>query len=244
MHMPLFDLRTFLCALLSFLALGALTAAGQAASTRAPNVQSTITLPADGLSPELSGGSIRFIGNATLLIRYGGLTILTDPNFIHKHEQVLIGYGMEARRLTDPTTGIGELPPLDLIVLSHFHGDHFDQVAEQELAKALPIVTVPEAAEELEQRGFRNTRPVPTWSAVEVTKGDVDLRISAMPGRHGPPLSDLVLPEVMGSETEFESKGRPLQALHHRRHPGDRRAQNHRAALSAHRSGIPASRWH
>ena len=111
-------------------------------------------------------GTIQFIGNATVLIRYGGLTILTDPTFIHRHEQVSIGYGMHSTRLTDPAMEIGDLPPLDLILLSHFHGDHFDQVAERELDKSIPIITNREAAKELQQRGFRYSKPVDTWSFV------------------------------------------------------------------------------
>jgi hypothetical protein len=63
------------------------------------------------------------------LIRYGGLTILTDPTFIHMHEQVPLGCRLHATRLTNPAIEMRNLPPLDLIVLSHFHGDHFDQVA-------------------------------------------------------------------------------------------------------------------
>jgi hypothetical protein len=31
-------------------------------------------------------GSIFFIGNATVLLRYAGFTILTDPNFLHRGE--------------------------------------------------------------------------------------------------------------------------------------------------------------
>ena len=38
---------------------------------------------------------------------------------------------------------IEDLPPLDLVVLSHLHGDHFDRVAEAKLDKTLPIVTTP-----------------------------------------------------------------------------------------------------
>ena len=52
---------------------------------------------------------------------------------------------MHATRLTNPAMEIHQLPPLDLVVLSHFHGDHFDQVAERELDKALPLVTTNEA---------------------------------------------------------------------------------------------------
>jgi glyoxylase-like metal-dependent hydrolase (beta-lactamase superfamily II) len=83
-----------------------------------------ITLPSTGVSPDLSTGSIFFIGTATVLIRYAEFAILTDPNFIHKHEQVDLGYGLSATRQTDPAMEIHELPPLDLVLLSHFHGDH------------------------------------------------------------------------------------------------------------------------
>jgi hypothetical protein len=96
-------------------------------------------------------GSVYFIGNATTLIRFGALTILTDPTFIHMHEQVSIGYGMHSTRLANPAIDIGRLPSLDLVLLSHFHGDHFDQVAERELDKSLPIVTTPHAARELQE---------------------------------------------------------------------------------------------
>ena len=85
-----------------------------------------MTLPASQEPTDKSIGSVTFIGNATVLIRYAGLTILTDPTFIHKHEQVSIGYGMHTTRLTDPAMDIRDLPPLDFILLSHFHGDHFD----------------------------------------------------------------------------------------------------------------------
>jgi hypothetical protein len=41
-------------------------------------------------------GSIYFIGNATVLLRYRGFTILTDPTFVHKHEEVPLGTAHEA----------------------------------------------------------------------------------------------------------------------------------------------------
>jgi L-ascorbate metabolism protein UlaG (beta-lactamase superfamily) len=164
-----------------------------------------ITLPAGDAASDLATGSLLFIGNATVLIRYAGFTILTDPNFIHMHEQVPLVYGLHATRLTNPAVEIDDLPPLDLIVLSHFHGDHFDQVAEQKLDKSVPIVTTPEATKELGQRGFSNTYRLDTWSSLTVAKGDVRLCITSMPGRHGPPLANWVLPEVMGSILEFQS---------------------------------------
>src|SRR4051794_4342057 len=116
-----------------------------------------------------TSGSITFIGNATTLIRLGELTLLTDPNFIHRHEKVDIGYGMHATRLTDPALDIDGLPSIDAVLLSHFHGDHFDQVAEQSLPRDLPIVTNPEAAESLRERGFRDVRAIRPWEDVLLT---------------------------------------------------------------------------
>ena len=171
------------------------------------NTDTRLILPAREPVALTDPGSVQFIGNATVLIRYGGLTILTDPTFIHSHEQVSIGYGMHSTRLVDPAMDIADLPPLDVIVLSHFHGDHFDQVAERDLDKSIPIITNREAAAQLEQRGFRYAKPIETWSFVTVEKGDVQLRVTSLPGRHGPPLSDFVMPEVMGSMLEFESLG-------------------------------------
>src|SRR5688572_25997603 len=164
-----------------------------------------LTLAPGAVAPDIVKGSIFFIGNATVLIRYAGFSILTDPTFIHMHEQVSIGYGLHATRLTNPAMEIHQLPPLDLVVLSHFHGDHFDQVAERELDKALPIVTTNEATKALRERGFTNAHPLDTWSSIAIGKAEVSLRITALPGRHGPPLSELLLPEVMGSMLEFES---------------------------------------
>ncbi|HET8721279.1 MAG TPA: MBL fold metallo-hydrolase, partial [Nitrospira sp.] len=124
------------------------------------NTDTRLILPVKDRSAIMDQGAVKFIGNATVLIQYGGMTILTDPTFIHRHEQVSIGYGMHSTRLIDPAMEIGELPPLDLIVLSHFHGDHFDQVAERDLDKAIPIITNAEAAKALQQRGFRYPKPI------------------------------------------------------------------------------------
>lgn len=43
-----------------------------------------LVLPADNGRPDFETGEIFFIGTATVLLRYAGLTILTDPNFLHQ----------------------------------------------------------------------------------------------------------------------------------------------------------------
>jgi L-ascorbate metabolism protein UlaG (beta-lactamase superfamily) len=161
--------------------------------------------PAGQPSGDAGECSILFIGNATLLIRCAGFTILTDPTFVHKHEKVAIGYQMHSLRLTNPAVEIGDLPQFDFILLSHFHGDHFDQVAEMTFDKNTLFVTRPEAASELMQRGFRNPRSLETWETVEMEKGEARLRITSTPARHGPPLTEILRPDVMGSVLEFQT---------------------------------------
>lgn len=160
------------------------------------------------ISADAESGSIFFIGNATVLIRVAGFTILTDPTFIHMHEETWLGYGLHTKRLTNPAIEISDLPPLDFVLLSHFHGDHFDQVAERDLDKALPIVTTTQSAKDLAERGFNVTHPIDTWESLTFTKGEVNLRITALPARHGPPVVDFFLPDVMGSLLEWELPGR------------------------------------
>jgi L-ascorbate metabolism protein UlaG (beta-lactamase superfamily) len=150
-------------------------------------------------------GSVQFIGTATVLLRYGGLTILTDPNFLHKGDHVHLGYGLQAQRLTNPAIEFNQLPPIDLVILSHLHEDHFDKLVQQKLRRDMPIVTTPEAGARLARLGFTRTIALSRWDGVEVVKGSDRLRVSAMPGRHGGPVSARLLPPVMGSMLEFGS---------------------------------------
>jgi hypothetical protein len=43
-----------------------------------------LVLPRRNEDPDFTSGSIFFVGTATVLIRYAGFTILTDPNFLHQ----------------------------------------------------------------------------------------------------------------------------------------------------------------
>ncbi len=154
-------------------------------------------------SGDLSEGSILFVGTATVIIRYAGFTILTDPNFLHAGDHVHLGYGLTSERLTEPAFDIDDLPPMDFCVLSHYHGDHFDQVVEEKLQKDLPIVTTEHAAGNLKEKGFTNSIALDTWESVTFAHAGASVKISSMPGQHGPALVDLALPPVMGSMLDF-----------------------------------------
>jgi L-ascorbate metabolism protein UlaG (beta-lactamase superfamily) len=165
-----------------------------------------LDLEPGGEAPGSDMGSVQFIGTATTLIRYQGLTILTDPNFLHRGEQVHIGYGMHSTRLTNPAIEWEDLPPIDFVLLSHLHEDHFDKFVEEHLAKDTPILTTCSAARTLRKRGFTNTYPLRMWDYVKVTKGRASLRVTSMPGTHGPLLVAAALPDVMGSMLEFRNE--------------------------------------
>ncbi|MFN7994850.1 MAG: MBL fold metallo-hydrolase [Bryobacteraceae bacterium] len=164
-----------------------------------------LELPTGGGSADIKGGSVRFIGTATTLIECAGMTILTDPNFLHRGEQVHIGYGLHSTRLTDPAMDFEELPPIDFVLLSHLHEDHFDKLVERKLPRDTPILTTASAARILTRRGFTRSCGLRTWDSVFVTKGEASLRVTSMPGRHGPLLVSAFLPDVMGSMLEFRT---------------------------------------
>lgn len=165
-------------------------------------VHAPLALPVGG-SADFSEGSVHFIGNATTLIRYGGFTILTDPAFLHQGDHVHLGHGMYARREVEPSCQIADLPELDFIVLSHHHGDHFDDVAAAELDPGTPIISTGHAVGLLSEQGFTAGHALDTWQSQLVTKGDAQVRVTAMPAKHDPDAVAGMLPPTMGSVLDF-----------------------------------------
>jgi L-ascorbate metabolism protein UlaG (beta-lactamase superfamily) len=158
--------------------------------------------PVEGQA-DIRRGSIYYIGTATVLIRYAGFTILTDPNFLHRGEHAYLGYGLRSQRLTDPAIPLQALPPFDFVLLSHLHEDHFDRRVEAHLEKRTKIVTTPKAAASLQRKGFAASTGLSTWNSLSFSRGGIQLQITSMPGRHGPALLSWLMPPVMGSMVEF-----------------------------------------
>ncbi|HEX2177939.1 MAG TPA: MBL fold metallo-hydrolase [Actinomycetota bacterium] len=148
-------------------------------------------------------GELLFVGNATVLVRYAGFTFLTDPNFLHQGEHAKLGYGLRSKRLMEPAMTIADLPPLDFVVLSHHHGDHFDEVAAAELDKDVPILTNEHAARKLKRQGFTRPISLETWESQWVHGPGARLRVTSMPGKHAPQPLQSLLPPVMGSMLDF-----------------------------------------
>jgi L-ascorbate metabolism protein UlaG (beta-lactamase superfamily) len=178
--------------------------------------QSPIQLPGAGPA---GGDEITFVGTATTIIKVAGFTILTDPNFLHRGDRAYVGMGLSTRRLTDPAMSISELPPLDFVLLSHHHGDHFDRVAARDLDHGLPIVTEPHAARKLRSQGFRSPLALSTWQSQVFTRGGAEVggaevRVTSVPGKHAPRPLGYVVPPVMGSVLDFAVGGQRLLRLY------------------------------
>ncbi len=84
-----------------------------------------------------------WIGHATMLLRIGGVNVLTDPVMGERIGVSLdlarVGLARRAitfglSRLQDPGVGIDSLPKIDVVLLSHAHFDHLDRPTLARLA--------------------------------------------------------------------------------------------------------------
>ncbi|KAH6631294.1 beta-lactamase-like protein [Chaetomium tenue] len=161
--------------------------------------------PPNQPAPEPDTASIYFIGTATTLISHPPLRLLTDPNFLHSGAHIHLGPGVLATRLTDPAVpDLGSLPPVDVLLLSHYHEDHFDAGVQKALGREVRILTTGHAKGCLERDGepFRGVVGVGAWEGVFMPlAGDEELggrfrgedgrmaavRVTGLPGKHVPP---------------------------------------------------------
>lgn len=156
--------------------------------------------------------TLEFVGTATTVLRLGPFTLLTDPNFLHRGQYAYLGKGLLTRRLTEPSLQPDQLPPLDAVVLSHLHGDHFDRVARRGLDRDLPVLTTPAAARRLSRWGFTEADGLRTWETRRLERGGWSLALTSVPGAHAPGLAKPLLPPVMGSVLELVGPGqRPFR---------------------------------
>jgi L-ascorbate metabolism protein UlaG (beta-lactamase superfamily) len=85
--------------------------------------------------------TICWIGHATVLINFYGIRILTDPT-LGDRCGVDLGVGTAGpKRIIAPALRLKELPPVDLVLLSHAHMDHIDLASLETFAGKVPIVS-------------------------------------------------------------------------------------------------------
>lgn len=157
-----------------------------------------------------SNASLYFVGTATTILDWEGFRLMTDPNFLHLHDHVHLGPGVTGTRLTEPALSLEELPHVDLILLSHYHADHFDEKVEESLRRDLPIITTPHARAHLADKGdesFTNVHDLDFWQSLWVdfqtdvtpTGSKPQIQVTGMPGTHVPPGPLSVANDLIGA---------------------------------------------
>ena len=124
--------------------------------------------------------TVTWVGHATFLLQIGGLNILTDPMWSERASPVQFA---GPRRHRPPGFTFDELPPVDVVLLSHNHYDHLDAVTVRRLAVRFPdanwLAPLGVGAA-LIKRGARRVRELDWWD-VERLNG---LTITSTPAQH------------------------------------------------------------
>ena len=134
------------------------------------------------LRPPASGLRVTWLGHSTLLLEIDGLRVLTDPVWgVRASPSRLAG----PKRFQPVPVALRELPPVDLVLISHDHYDHLDYPTIRELAKsAVPFVTSLGVGAHLEFCGVAPKRIVELdwWEAHQLPNSA--LRVTAAPSQH------------------------------------------------------------
>ncbi|MGA7614485.1 MAG: MBL fold metallo-hydrolase, partial [Thermoanaerobaculia bacterium] len=139
--------------------------------------------PPEPAPPERVGGTdlrVTFVNHATVLIQTGGLNVLTDPVWSERCSPV--SWAGPVRRVA-PGVPFEQLPPIDIVLISHNHYDHLDLPTLERLAtKHAPLfVTGLGNRELLERNGISPVEELDWWETTDRGSG---VRIHAVPAQH------------------------------------------------------------
>ena len=151
----------------------------------APDV-TPLTLPS--VPPQLTtlanpgAVQVTWIGHSTFLLQVDGLNILTDPIFSARASPVSFA---GPKRSTPPAMTVEQLPPIDVVLISHNHYDHLDKSSVKALQAKQPdnppTYYVPLGQKAwFSKRGISNVIELDWWASAEVG----DITVHAVPVQH------------------------------------------------------------
>ncbi len=194
---------------------------------RAPGTPLPALDPREAWSrPTGSGLRATWLGHSTVLIEIDGLRVLTDPVWgLRASPSQLAG----PKRFQPVPVALRELPPIDLVLVSHDHYDHLDYPTIRELALLdVPFVTSLGVGAHLQAWGVAPERITELdWWESHTLPG-ADLTVTAAPSQHFSgrgaerPQCDAV---VIARDPLGEAQGLPSAAIPASR-PNTRRSAN------------------
>jgi L-ascorbate metabolism protein UlaG (beta-lactamase superfamily) len=145
--------------------------------------------PVDGSTPHVpriaaqvpqGQAVVTFINHSTVLLQLSGLNIITDPIWAERASPFT---WVGPKRKRAPGVGLSELPPLDVVLISHNHYDHLDLgTLEAIAARHASKVLVPLGNRALlECHGISNVMEFDWWDDVALAAGS---RITFTPSQH------------------------------------------------------------
>lgn len=122
--------------------------------------------------------TVQNIGHATLLFQMGKMNVLTDPIFGGLNT---VFYP----RQTEPGLTADELPPIDVILISHNHRDHCDIDSLKQLVPHQPILLVPKGDfNRFRDLGFTNVQEHEWWMTTTISCNGETVDFHSVPARH------------------------------------------------------------
>lgn len=126
--------------------------------------------------PRVEGLRVTMVGHATLLIQSGGLNVLTDPVWSDRASPVSFA---GPRRVTVAGIAFDDLPPIDVVLLSHNHYDHLDITTLRRLqAVHQPLIVTPLGNDALVKSAIPDARVISgDWGDRVALEGGAEIHI-------------------------------------------------------------------
>ena len=135
-------------------------------------------------SSPINGTRVVWLGHATMLVQFDGVTILTDPIFSKRCAPLQC---VGPKRYRDAPCQVVDLPHIDIVVISHNHYDHMDYNSIVELKEKFgPQLQwfVPEGNKRwMENSGCLNVTEM-TWWQEETLHDHPEITVACTPCQH------------------------------------------------------------
>lgn len=115
---------------------------------------------------------VTWLGHAGFFGQIAGVNLIIDPNWALWHGPV--------KRIRHPSLWASDLPPLDLVLITHAHFDHLHLPSLRRIARGQPIIVPRGVGSVVKRCGFGQIVELETWGQAQFK----DLKMTLTPARH------------------------------------------------------------